>query len=77
MADIFYGLLVVGRNGGLATQLAAGVDGQKFSFPESVAVDEPTGDAYFVDAGDIFKSLYDNTLITFITKFPGRPLPDI
>lgn len=59
VVDIFYGLLKVGRYGGVATQLAAGVDGRNFSFTDSVAVDELTGDVYFVDAGDIFRTLYD------------------
>nr|GMC71876.1 protein STRICTOSIDINE SYNTHASE-LIKE 11-like [Ipomoea batatas] len=48
---------IVGRNGGLATQLAAGVDGQTFSFADAVVVDEEYGDAYFVDSGAIFRSL--------------------
>nr|GMC71891.1 protein STRICTOSIDINE SYNTHASE-LIKE 11-like [Ipomoea batatas] len=57
ITDAFYGLLKVGRNGGLATQLAAGVDGQNFSFADAVVVDEEYGDAYFIDSGAIFISL--------------------
>nr|GMC71887.1 protein STRICTOSIDINE SYNTHASE-LIKE 11-like [Ipomoea batatas] len=57
ITDAFYGLLKVGINGGLATQLAGGVDGQNFSFADAVVVDEEYGDAYFVDSGAIFRSL--------------------
>ncbi|XP_019189727.1 PREDICTED: protein STRICTOSIDINE SYNTHASE-LIKE 11-like [Ipomoea nil] len=58
VTDMFYGLLKVERNnGGLATQLAAGVNGRNFSFIDAVAVDELTADVYFIDAGDIFRSL--------------------
>nr|GMC71883.1 protein STRICTOSIDINE SYNTHASE-LIKE 11-like [Ipomoea batatas] len=58
ITDAFYGLLKVGRNGGLATQLAAGVDGQNFSFADAVVVDEQYGDAYFVDSGAIFGLIF-------------------
>ncbi|XP_031104613.1 protein STRICTOSIDINE SYNTHASE-LIKE 12-like [Ipomoea triloba] len=58
IADSFYGLLKVGKNGGLATQLAAGVDGRNFSFTNAVVVDEQYGDAYFVDSGAIFVLLF-------------------
>nr|GMC71888.1 protein STRICTOSIDINE SYNTHASE-LIKE 11-like [Ipomoea batatas] len=68
ITDAFYGLLKVGRNGGLATQLAAGVDGQTFSFADAVVVDEEYGDAYFVDSGAIFRSLYNTHNFTQIVQ---------
>ncbi|XP_019189814.1 PREDICTED: protein STRICTOSIDINE SYNTHASE-LIKE 3-like [Ipomoea nil] len=52
IADVNFGLLKVGPKGGLATQLAAGVNGIKFSFTNAVALDEST--VYFVDSGLIF-----------------------
>nr|GMC73825.1 protein STRICTOSIDINE SYNTHASE-LIKE 11-like [Ipomoea batatas] len=73
ITDAFYGLLKVGINGGLATQLAAGVDGQNFSFADSVAVDENYGDAYFVDSGAIFRTL-NVTLIVQSGDTSGRLL---
>nr|GMC75351.1 protein STRICTOSIDINE SYNTHASE-LIKE 11-like [Ipomoea batatas] len=56
IADINYGLLRVGPKGGLATQLAAGVNGKNFSFTNAVALDESTDTAYFVDSGEIFQT---------------------
>nr|GME05444.1 protein STRICTOSIDINE SYNTHASE-LIKE 11-like [Ipomoea batatas] len=73
ITDAFYGLLKVGINGGLATQLAAGVDGQNFSFADSVAVDQNYGDAYFVDSGAIFRTL-NVTLIVQSGDTSGRLL---
>ncbi|KAK1433659.1 hypothetical protein QVD17_10573 [Tagetes erecta] len=45
IADAFHGLLVVGPNGGLATQLAGG-----FKFAAGLDVDLLTGNVYFIDA---------------------------
>nr|GME09019.1 protein STRICTOSIDINE SYNTHASE-LIKE 11-like [Ipomoea batatas] len=69
ITDAFYGLLKVGRNGGLATQLAAGVDGQNFSFADAVVVDEQYGDAYLVDSGAIFGLIF-RTLYIIHNKIP-------
>ncbi|XP_019189673.1 PREDICTED: protein STRICTOSIDINE SYNTHASE-LIKE 11-like [Ipomoea nil] len=54
IADIHFGLLRVGSNGGLAKQLAAGINGKNFIFADSVSLDQLTGDAYFVESGEIF-----------------------
>ncbi|XP_076914403.1 strictosidine synthase-like [Bidens hawaiensis] len=45
IADAFFGLLVVGPNGGLATQLAGG-----FKYTTGVDVDLISGNVYFLDA---------------------------
>lgn len=45
VADVYYGLLVVGPLGGLATQLARG-----FKFANGLDVDLLTGNVYFSDA---------------------------
>ncbi|MFS7972239.1 putative strictosidine synthase [Helianthus anomalus] len=45
IADAYFGLLVVGPTGGLATQLAGG-----FKFVTGVDVDLITGNVYFTDA---------------------------
>ncbi|KAI3726820.1 hypothetical protein L1987_66626 [Smallanthus sonchifolius] len=45
IVDVYFGLLVVGPNGGLATQLAGG-----FKFLTGVDVDLLRGDVYFSDA---------------------------
>lgn len=49
IADAFYGLLVVGPNGGLATQLAGG-----FKFATGLDIDLLTGNVYFSDASLTF-----------------------
>ncbi|KAF5934052.1 hypothetical protein HYC85_030223 [Camellia sinensis] len=49
IADAYFGLLVVGRNGGLATQLATSAEGVPFRFLTAVDVDLLTGTVYFTD----------------------------
>ncbi|KAL7607447.1 hypothetical protein Lser_V15G18577 [Lactuca serriola] len=44
IADVYHGLLVVGPDGGLATQLAGG-----FKFVDAVDIDLLTGHVYFID----------------------------
>ncbi|KAM7483073.1 hypothetical protein LguiB_007656 [Lonicera macranthoides] len=50
VVDAFYGLVVVGPNGGLATQLATSANGVPFGFPDGLEVDQFTGNVYFTDA---------------------------
>ncbi|RAL41235.1 hypothetical protein DM860_010029 [Cuscuta australis] len=57
ICDVFYGLLKVGPNGGLATQIVAGVNGQNFSFLNAVEIEKSTGNLYFIDSGAIFRTV--------------------
>ncbi|KAK1268245.1 hypothetical protein QJS04_geneDACA006760 [Acorus gramineus] len=44
IADAYYGLLMVGPEGGLATQLATAADGQPFVLTNAVDVNQETGE---------------------------------
>ncbi|THG17018.1 hypothetical protein TEA_027235 [Camellia sinensis var. sinensis] len=50
IVDAYFGLLVVGPNGGLATQLATSAEGVPFKFLDGVDVHQFTGLVYFSDA---------------------------
>ncbi|KAK3037106.1 hypothetical protein RJ639_028945 [Escallonia herrerae] len=54
LVDGFYGLLVVGPEGGLATQLAIGANGVPFRLLEAIDVDEQTGIVYFSDVTALY-----------------------
>ncbi|KAA8541128.1 hypothetical protein F0562_025126 [Nyssa sinensis] len=54
VADAAFGLVVVGPNGGAATQLATSADGVPFRFPDGVEVDQVTGMVYFTDASAVY-----------------------
>lgn len=56
IVDAFYGLLVVGPEGGLATQLSAGRDGVPIDVLDAVDVDPVTGAVFYTDMGSIFLS---------------------
>ena len=56
IADINYGLLVVGRNGGPARQLVTGIDGKPFAFTNAVDIDQLNGVVYFTDSGPLFRA---------------------
>ncbi|XP_076935900.1 protein STRICTOSIDINE SYNTHASE-LIKE 11-like [Bidens hawaiensis] len=68
IADAYYGLLVVGPNGGLATQLAGG-----FKFATGVDVDLITGNVYFTDASLTYE-IRDTTKPGFVADSTGRLL---
>ncbi|KAI7986411.1 hypothetical protein LOK49_LG14G00312 [Camellia lanceoleosa] len=53
--DPYFGLLVVGAGGGLATQLATGVEGMPFAFLDALDVDPVSKIVYFTDAGAVFR----------------------
>ncbi|KAK0587239.1 hypothetical protein LWI29_019610 [Acer saccharum] len=55
IADAYQGLLVVGRNGGLSTQLATSADGVPFGFLSGLDVDQQTGHVYFTDVTSVYK----------------------
>ncbi|KAJ4713290.1 Strictosidine synthase [Melia azedarach] len=73
IADAYFGLLVVGKNGGLATQLATSADGVPFRFPDGLDVDPVTGDVYFTDASAVF-SISQIFLAVSIGDSTGRLL---
>ncbi|KAI7986400.1 Protein STRICTOSIDINE SYNTHASE-LIKE 10 [Camellia lanceoleosa] len=54
IADPYFGLLVVGAGGGLATQLANGVEGMPFAFLDALDVDLVSKIVYFTDVGVVF-----------------------
>ncbi|XP_078439644.1 protein STRICTOSIDINE SYNTHASE-LIKE 10-like isoform X2 [Wolffia australiana] len=54
IADAYLGLLVVGRSGGLAKQVATAAEGQPFLFTNGVDVDQKTGIVYFTDTSSLF-----------------------
>ncbi|KAH8500894.1 hypothetical protein H0E87_015931 [Populus deltoides] len=55
IADAYYGLLVVGPEGGVATQLAASAEGVPFRFMNALDVDSRTGVVYFTDSSIYFQ----------------------
>ncbi|XP_049375460.1 protein STRICTOSIDINE SYNTHASE-LIKE 11-like [Solanum verrucosum] len=72
IADINYGLLVVGRNGGPARQLATGIDGNPFAFTNAVDIDQLYGVVYFTDSGPIFRATSNITLLLESKDTTGR-----
>ncbi|CAL5445087.1 unnamed protein product [Camellia sinensis] len=72
IVDAYFGLLVVGPNGGLATQLATSAEGVPFKFLDGVDVDQFTGLVYFSDARNIsqpnFKPDSTGRLLTYDPK---------
>ncbi|XP_003635414.3 protein STRICTOSIDINE SYNTHASE-LIKE 10, partial [Vitis vinifera] len=55
IADAYFGLLVVGRNGGVAKQVAISVEGVPFRFTNALDIDQNTGVVYFTDTSTIFQ----------------------
>lgn len=55
IADPYYGLNVVRRDGGLATQRATTAEGVPFRFLVAVDVDPLSGYVYFTDASAIYE----------------------
>ncbi|THG08257.1 hypothetical protein TEA_011007 [Camellia sinensis var. sinensis] len=54
IADAYFGLQVVGPNGGLATQLVAEVEGQRLRFTNDMDIDEHQDVIYFTDTSTSF-----------------------
>ncbi|XP_024929769.3 protein STRICTOSIDINE SYNTHASE-LIKE 10-like [Ziziphus jujuba] len=63
IADAYFGLLVVGRNGGVATQLATSAGGFPFRFLNALDIDPETGIVYFTDASARFQRRQINEAI--------------
>lgn len=58
IADAYFGLLVVGRNGGKAQQLATSADGIPFKLTNALDIDTITGMIYFTDSSKTFQRRY-------------------
>ena len=58
IVDAYFGLMVVGRNGGVAKQLAISVEGVPFWFTNTLDIDQNTKVAYFTDTSTIFQRWY-------------------
>ncbi|KAJ9707535.1 hypothetical protein PVL29_002531 [Vitis rotundifolia] len=55
IADAYFGLLVVGHNGGVAKQVAISAEGVPFRFTNALDIDQNTGVVYFTDTSTIFQ----------------------
>ncbi|KAH7855451.1 hypothetical protein Vadar_025019 [Vaccinium darrowii] len=55
IADAYMGLLVVGPEGGLATQVATQAQGTPFGFTNGLDIDERSGVVYFSDSSSRFQ----------------------
>ncbi|KAA8541118.1 hypothetical protein F0562_025083 [Nyssa sinensis] len=64
IADASYGLMVIGPNGGAATQLATGAEGVPFRLPDGLEVDQLTGFVYFTDASAVYNLSQVNQLVS-------------
>lgn len=49
-----YGLLVVGKRGGVASKLASSANGVAFKFTNGIDIDQRTGMDYFTDNSSVF-----------------------
>jgi hypothetical protein len=58
VADAYIGLMVVGPEGGLATELVRGVNGVPFRFLYGVGLDPLTGDVYFTEFSSVYSLRY-------------------
>ncbi|XVF43362.1 hypothetical protein PTKIN_Ptkin02bG0034400 [Pterospermum kingtungense] len=55
IADAYFGLLVVGPDGGVAQQLATSAEGVPFRLTNALDIDTNTGVVYFTDSSTIFQ----------------------
>ncbi|KAK2635930.1 hypothetical protein Ddye_030722 [Dipteronia dyeriana] len=55
IADAYFGLLVVGPNGGQALKLVASAEGVPFRFTNALDIDTNTGHVYFTDTSTVFQ----------------------
>ncbi|XP_075087878.1 protein STRICTOSIDINE SYNTHASE-LIKE 12-like [Nicotiana tabacum] len=69
ITDINYGLLSVGSNGGLATQLVSGIDGVPFAFADALDVDQIGGVIYFIDSGLILRTRFAHSIFNELWIF--------
>ncbi|KAL3516951.1 hypothetical protein ACH5RR_023853 [Cinchona calisaya] len=73
IADAYFGLLVVGPQGGLARSLATEAQGVPFRFLNDVVVDQETGMVYFTDSSTRFQRR-DFAYVTLTRDNTGRLL---
>ena len=58
IADAYFGLLIVGPNGGVAQQVTTSAEGIPFGFTNALDVDTQTGVVYFTDSSTVFQRRY-------------------
>lgn len=58
IADAYFGLLMVGSNGGVAQQLATSAENVPFNLTNALDIDSQTGLVYFTDASINFQRRY-------------------
>ena len=58
IADAYFGLMFVGRNDGVAKQLAISAERVPFRFTNALDIDQNTGVIYFTDTSTIFQRWY-------------------
>ncbi|KAF8389858.1 hypothetical protein HHK36_024375 [Tetracentron sinense] len=63
IADAYFGLLVVGRNGGVAKQLVSSAGGVPLRFTNALDIDQETGVVYFTDSSIWFQRWAYSTAI--------------
>ncbi|KAK1274145.1 Strictosidine synthase 1 [Acorus gramineus] len=65
IADAYYGLMVVGPNGGMAQQLASSAEGVPFRFTNGLDIDQENGDIYFTDTSSRYdRSEYEMAMLS-------------
>ncbi|XWS10926.1 hypothetical protein CRYUN_Cryun38cG0040300 [Craigia yunnanensis] len=74
IADAYFGLLVVGPNGGVAKRIATSAEGIPFIFTNGLDIDTNTGMVYFTDSSIIFQRRYVDYLLRSTTDRSGRLL---
>ena len=58
IADSYFGLMVVGRNGRVAKQLVISAKRVPFRFTNFLDIDQDTGIVYFIDSSTVFPKWY-------------------
>ena len=58
IVDAYFGLMVVGRKGGVAKKLVISVEGVPFWLTNTLDIDQNTRGAYLTDANTIFQIWY-------------------
>ena len=69
IADAYFGLLVVRRNGGVAKKVAISAEGVPFRFTNALDIDQNTGVVYFTDTSTIFQRWYVSSIYSLLYRF--------
>lgn len=64
LVDAYLGLMVVGSNGGIATQVAAAAEGTPFRFLTGLDVDQRSGMVYFTETSTRYQLRYLKNMIS-------------